>query len=145
MKKAATPLISQMTPRNTAQKRKSPLHLLFLPVAFLGGAAFCYVSVQVVCAAAGLFRPGVASLASHAEPAQTLIVIPLLFASIPVGLLLTNLVIWMIPPARRFFIHEASGRPKGDFTSANRALLKLALFSIPPLFCFAFCVAIFAK
>jgi hypothetical protein len=134
-----------MTPISTEEKRKRPLHLLFLPVAFLGGAAFCYASVQFVCAAAGLLRPGIAPFASHGETAKTLIVIPLLFASIPVGLLLTNLVIWIIPPARRFFDHEASGRPGGDFASANRALLRLAMYSVPPLFCFALCVAIFAK
>ena len=134
-----------MTPINTAQKRKSPLHLLFLPIGFIGGAAFCYASVQLVCAAAGQFKPGITSFASHAEPAKTLIVLPLLFASIPVGLLLTNLVIWVIPPARRGFDREASGRRGGDFASSSRALLKLAIYSIPPLFCFALCVAIFAK
>ena len=134
-----------MTPIITAQKRKSPLHLLFLPIAFIGGAAFCYSSVQLVCIAAGLLRSGSPSFSGHAEPAKTLIVVPLLFASIPVGLLLTNLVIWIIPPARRFFIQEASGRPGEDFASSNRALLKLAMYSIPPLLCFALCVAIFAK
>ena len=132
-----------MTPRNSIMKGKSPLHLLFLPVAFLGGAAFCYLSVQLVCTVAALFRPGIPSFASHAEPAKTLIVIPLLFASIPVGLLLTNLFIWTIPPARRFFMREASGRPGGDFASANRALLKLIIYSAPPLFGLALCVALF--
>ena len=96
------------------QERRSPLHLLFLPVAIIGGAGFCYSSVQIVCAAARFLRPGIVSFADYAEPAKTLIVIPLLVASIPIGLLLTNLVIWIIPPARRFFIQEASGRPGED-------------------------------
>lgn len=134
-----------MAPTKTAQKRKSPLHLLFLPIGFTGGAVFCYASVQLVCAVAGLFRPSITSFAGHAEPAKTLIVLPLFFASIPVALLLTNLVTWIIPPARRFFDREASGRRRGDFASACHALLKVAMYSVPPLFFFALCVAIFAN
>jgi hypothetical protein len=122
--------------RTPTRQRKSPLHLLFLPLILLGGAAFCYSSVQIVCAVAGLFRPGIASFANLSEPAKTLIVIPLLFASIPVGLLLTNLVIWIIPPARRFFNREAAERPGEDFASSNRDLLKIAKYSIPPLLFF---------
>jgi hypothetical protein len=127
------------------RQRKSPLHLLFLPIAFFAGAAFYYASVQLICAAAGVFHPRLESFASYGETAKTLIVIPLFFASIPVGLLLANLAIWLIPPARRFSVREANGRPGGGFRSANRGLLKLAMFSGPPLFGLAFCVAVLAK
>jgi len=134
-----------MTPSDTEQKRKSPVHLLFLPVTFLSGAAFCYLSVHLVCALAIFLRPSVASFGNHGEIAKTLIVIPILFASIAVGLLATNWIIWAIPPARRFFIREAAQRRGTNFVTANRELLTLAMYSIPPLFCFAFCVALFAK
>jgi len=134
-----------MTPSDREQKRKSPVHLLFLPVTFLSGAAFCYLSVQLVCAVARLLRPSATSFENHSEPAKTLIVIPILFASIAVGLLATNWIIWAIPPARRFFIREAAQRRGKSFASTNRELLKLAMYSIPPLFCFALCVALFAR
>lgn len=79
------------------------------------------------------------------ERAKIFIVMPLLFASIPVGLLLSNIVIWTIPPLRRFFVGEAADHERGNFAAANRGLLKLAALGIPPLFAAALAAALGVK
>lgn len=123
--------------------RKSALQLLLLPVVLVGAGACCYASVRLVCAVAGLLRPASIPFLSRTELTKTLIVIPLLVASFPLGLLLANLTVWLLPPVRRFFVREAAGRPRGDFATANRDVLKLAATVFVPLFLIALCAAMF--
>ncbi len=106
--------------------RKSPWHLVFVPMAFAVGAGFCYASVQVVCWMAGRWSNGGGSFGSLPEHTKIFVILSLLFASIPIGFLATNLMIWSVPPLRRFFIREAQEREGRSFWVANQGLLKVA-------------------
>ena len=47
------------------------------------------------------------------------------------GLVLANYALWLIPPIRRTLEQNSRGVPGASFKAANRALLKVARFSIP--------------
>lgn len=125
--------------------KKSPAHLLLLPVAFGIMGACCYVLVALACALASLSSKEVHGFSSYGETAKSLIVIPLLLASVPIGFLATNLVVWSIPPLRRFFVREAHGRRKGSYSESMRGLVVFSKYCMPPLLAIGFGAALFGK
>jgi hypothetical protein len=125
--------------------RKSPAHLLLLPVAFGIMGACSYALVALACALAALSREEVHGFSGYGETAKGLIVVPLLLASVPVGFLASNLIVWSIPPLRRFFDREARGRPDGSFSASMRGLLVFAKYWMPPLLAIGFGAAFFGR
>jgi hypothetical protein len=136
--KATAARIPHRTPR-------SPTHLLLLPFVFGAAAAFCYVAMHAACAAGAIYRGGSRSFADYDNSSQALISIPLMVASIPVGLLIGNLLIWIVPPFRRYFAAEARARMGENFGTANQGLIRLAEHWVPPLIVFSFLVAAFGN
>jgi len=55
----------------------------------------------------------------------------LLFAWLPVAMVLGNLLVAAIPAVRRALDNEARGVPGTDFASANRGLMKAVAFITP--------------
>jgi hypothetical protein len=53
-----------------------------------------------------------------------LLVMPLFVPAITLSLLISNLVMWLIPPARRAMNAEAAGDPEMTFRGANLGLIK---------------------
>lgn len=119
--------------------KKSPIHLLLLPFVFGIAGATCYALVQIAC------YPSDGGFSGYREPIKTLIVIPFLLASFPVGLVATNLIAWSISPVRRFFESEAEGRPNGSFAASMRRLLTLSKYWIPPFLAIGFGAAFFGR
>lgn len=62
---------------------------------------------------------------------SVLLVVPLFFAALPIGMILANLAAWLIPPARRAFTREAEGVEGASFRQATCELGKLALILVP--------------
>lgn len=125
-----------------AVRPKSPVHLWFLPVVLLAGAGFCFGGVLLVCLLAGWMRPGSGSFNSFGETSKILIVMPLFFASIPLGFLSGNALIWSIPPLRRYFVSEAAGRGGVTFRGSQKGLMKMAAFMVPLMFVFSLAAAL---
>ena len=119
--------------------KKSPIHLLLLPFVFGIAGATCYTLVQIAC------YPGDGGFAGYREPIKTLIVIPFLLASLPVGLIGANLLAWSTPPIRRFFDRETKGRRNGSFAESIRRLLTLSKYWIPPFLAIGFGAALFGR
>jgi hypothetical protein len=128
-----------------SRPRKSPAHLLLLPFAFGIMGACCYALVLLACALAVLSSKEVQGFSSYGETAKSLIVVPLLLASLPVGFLATNLLVWSIPPLRSSFDREAHGRAHGSFSASMRGLLKFAKYWMPPLLAIGFGAALFGR
>jgi hypothetical protein len=59
-----------------------------------------------------------------------LMVFALTPGSVAAGLVLTDFMAWLIPPARRTFDAEAAGYPGTDFLSATRGLWSLARWAL---------------
>ena len=125
--------------------KKSPAHLLLLPVAFGIMGVCCYGLVVLACALAALSSKGVHGFAVYGETAKSLIVVPMLLASVPVGFLASNLLVWSIRPLRGFFDREAHGRPDGSFSASMHRLLVFAKYWVPPLLAIGFGAAFFGR
>lgn len=110
------------TPIERELPRKDPRHLLMLPFVFGIAGAVCYALVSLAC------QMNDGGFSAYSESAKTLIVIPFLFASLPIGLLGANLLAWSIPPIRRFFDREVQGRPNASFRDSMRGLLIFAKY-----------------
>jgi hypothetical protein len=54
-----------------------------------------------------------------------------LFASIPIGMIVGNFLVRLLPAARRALDREAAEIPDGSYATAQRALWKLALILAP--------------
>lgn len=125
--------------------RKSPMHLLLLPVAFgvMGGCSYMLVRATVSMAVAA--RPEIHSFSSYGELSKTLIVLPMLFASIPLGFIAADFVAWGIPPLRRHFERDAKKVANGDFKHAIAGLLALAKYGSFPLIVLSAGVSLFGR
>src|SRR5439155_26186365 len=66
-----------------------------------------------------------------------------LFAAIPVGLFLSNCIVWCIPPYRRASEREAQGVWHASFADAQKDLLLLALCMGLPVLIASFVAALF--
>ena len=55
----------------------------------------------------------------------------LVLATIPVSLLMTNCLVWLVGPARRALEAEAKPYPGASFSASQRALLGLAGWWVP--------------
>lgn len=126
-----------------SRPRKSAAHLFLLPVTFGIAGVVCSLLVFAAVRLAGELHHDARSFCTDTELTKTLIVLPMMFASFPLGLLGSNLVAWLIPPARRYFDREAKGRPRGDFGTAMRDLLRLAKFVSTALAAVGFGAAFF--
>jgi len=69
----------------------------------------------------------------------------MMFAPAPgamvLGFMLGNLIVWLIPPARRTLDAEATGYPGTSFRDAMQDLTKVCLWTLPAGFCVAFLAA----
>lgn len=134
-------LIPHEDDADVQQPRKHPWHLVFLPMALGVGAVFCYVSVRVVCWLGGAWGKGGGTFGNLHENTKIFVIIPLLLASIPIGFLTTNLIIWTAPPLREFFVRESLAREGRSFKVANLGLLKVAGIAVPLAFAFSLWIA----
>ena len=126
--------------RQRTKRRKSPWNLVLIPLGFGSMAFICYTLFQLMWRVhtwlhpdhVGRFREFWAEgIGFPAFISSFLLVMPLLFAAIPLGMIFANAVAWCIPPARRAFAREANGVKWASFPEAMRGLTKLALVMAP--------------
>ena len=133
-----------------AQKRakrvKSPWNLLQLPLT-IGGIAMTYwVFIQIDFLIIRIIRPDHPALNSYlSEDTREFIEIPFFFAAMPIGMMISNIVIWLIPPLRRIQEREAIGHKGTDFKGSMRGLGVFALIVIPVGFSISILVALFGR
>ncbi len=60
-----------------------------------------------------------------------LLLIPLLFAAIPLSLSIANCIVWCVPPARRAFEREGKADEWMSFSVAMYRLWRLSLWIVP--------------
>ena len=125
--------------------QKSPAHLLLLPIVFGVIGLSCYAGVRLACALAAIFRPNIQSFSSYHETTKTLIVIPSFLASIPLGFIVANLLVYAVRPLRHFFDQEAKSRGGDGFKKAMRDLLMFSKYWIPLMVAIGLGAALFGK
>jgi hypothetical protein len=125
--------------------RKSAAHLFLVPVTFGVAGACCYLLVFAAVEIAVAFRSEIQGFSSYGELSKTVIVLSMLFASFPLGLVASNLVVWSIPPVRRYFDSEAESRAGDGFKRATAGLLLLAKYWSSALISVGAAVALFGR
>ena len=128
-----------MTYINSAKKRgrrrKSTWNLILLPITISLVGAF-YWSFFIINELLHTFIYAEESFEiddSHTIGPILASIAPL-FAALPLGMLLGNLVVRQIPPARRALDAEAHGHPATGYTQSQRAIFKLAVILVPVSF-----------
>lgn len=119
--------------RQRNQRRKSawnflllawvPLWLLFV---FLGSVMFWYLHISIYSEHTSIreFWRGALDLP------RLLMLIPTLLATLPVAMFVTNVLVYLIPPARRAMEEEDRDVPGVDYRSSQNALLKTSAVSL---------------
>ena len=126
--------------RQRAKRRKSPWNLVLLPLGLCSMAFICYALFQVMWHVHTLFYPEhsgrlrefwVRGISGRAFVSSFMLLMPLLIAAIPLGMIFANAVAWCIPPARRAFAQEANGVKWASFPEAMGGLTKIAFVIVP--------------
>ena len=124
-----------------AARRKSPWNILLFMVGFICiGLIWFYLSKHIIY----LFQSPTASFKDISDKNNVqmiFITIPLFFPSIAWGYLCANILMWLVPPARKRFNKEAKGHKKCSFKEATGGLFKAAV--ILSIICIP--IAIFAS
>jgi|SRR5262249_47711030 len=129
--------------RERAAKRKSPWDFVGMGLAFLLMPILWYYLFQLAWRLHLHFYPMHAGhgkefwgegISTRAFASSFLMLIPLFYPAIIGGLLISNVVMWLIPPARRVMDREAAGDPEMTFGGANTGLIKWGLIGSPICF-----------
>ena len=113
--------------RSRAQRRKSLWNVLLFVFAFLSiGFITFYSSKYIIYLFQSATTP-FSTIAQKHDIQLIFITLPLFLVSIPWGLMLGNILIWLIPPARRTLDKEAEGYKGCSFEESMRNLFKMAL------------------
>lgn len=130
-----------------AQRRRSPWNLLLIPFFTLGGGGSAYLLFQAMWRIHLLFYPEHAGrvtefwrsgLSFRSFVSSFLLLMPLLFASVPIGLILANALAWCVSPARRAFEREAEGVKWASFRQSMHGLWLMARLVVPACFLLSF-------
>jgi hypothetical protein len=124
--------------RRRARRRKSAWNILLFPLCFGGWLVCWYVLFQLVWKfhttiypehQLAEFWPREISMANFIL--SFLMVFPIAPAAMALGFMLGNVLICLIPPARRVLDAEARGYPGTSFVESMRGLLKICLWALP--------------
>ena len=116
--------------RQRSQRRKSPWNLLLPLFGFPAWGALCFLIGWAAEKVHGFLHPTSVPLFGNG-PMQmntALVLFPSLFVALCPAFLLTNVAVYLIPPARRAMNAEDRDYPGTDYTSSQRALSKAALW-----------------
>jgi H+/gluconate symporter-like permease len=113
--------------RHRSRRRRSPWNLLlplfalplWVAIAFMLGWVFSGLHGLLSPATAPLFASGPLSFPT------ALVIFPALLSALCPALLLTNFLVYRVPPARRAMDAEDLDHPGTDYASSQRALSKL--------------------
>ena len=113
--------------RTRAQRRKSPWNILLLVFSFssIGFIAF-HLSKFIIYLFQAQRTPFPVIAKGH-DIELIFITIPSFITALPWGLMAGNILIWLIPPARKALDKEAQGHKGCSFKESMAVLLKIAL------------------
>jgi hypothetical protein len=111
--------------RQRAKRRRSPWNLLLVLIVIIVSGGVIYVSAQALLAIQRCLISDDAIFWSYTTIGGTLMFIPLIILSFGIGMMITNLIMWLIRPARMAFDKEAIGIKGASFSEAMKGLATL--------------------
>jgi hypothetical protein len=113
--------------RTRARRRKSLWNLLLIPLVIGFVALVGWTLATVLLSIQRKLMPEDIIFSSFTNIAGLLMFVPIIFPSFAVGMMIANLIIWCIPPARAALDKEAEGVKHASFREAMRDLSKISL------------------
>jgi hypothetical protein len=118
--------------RTRAKRVKNPWTLIQIPLVVAGIAGCTWAFLELLLLIIGHFRANHTTLESYSvKNVRDFIVIPLAFAAMPIGMMFSNTVVWLIPPLRKIQETEAANHNETNFRNSMRGLAAFAIFSVP--------------
>jgi hypothetical protein len=116
--------------RERSRRRKSAWNLLLPLFALPLWCTFTFLLGWAALALHTLLRPEAVSLfaSGSLRLSTALVLFPIMFSALCPALLLTNFLVYLIPPARRAMNAEDRDYPGTDYDSSRRALSKLGFW-----------------
>jgi hypothetical protein len=137
----------QVNARSRAQRRKSAWNLLLPIVAFPCMVLFTYALVMAGHQVHALLRGSGETLAGFfagpMRPATFLVLIPSFLVAVMPALMMANVGSYFIGPARRAMEAEVRDDPASRFAASQKALSRVAAWSLAPWVACALCAALF--
>jgi len=126
--------------RDRARKRKAASKtgwdLIFLPIGFAAIGGYWYGFTRLFLWLHFLVFPADlqhsdAVLGGSLTLPQALMFLVPMFSAVPLGLMTSNVLMWLVPPARRASEKKAEGVKWASFRQAQLVLFKMALVLVP--------------
>ena len=112
-----------------ARRRRSRWNLLLIPAVLLPIIAVWVAAVLLAQQAHILLYPSQTLRNAKGLWVIVAVMSPVL-AAVPLGMLIGNLLVWQVGPARRALNREAEADPTTTYGASQSALLKFALFGV---------------
>src|SRR5215472_13003491 len=106
-----------------AKRRRSKWNLLLAAFTVISIGLTWYFLALLLIALRNLFFPDEAFLVNGTHLGNIVVHVLPFFPSLGIGLMIANLCVWLVPPARRALDREASGSRDGGFKASNLALM----------------------
>ena len=122
-----------------ARRRKTPWNLALIPLVFGGWLVLWWAFLRLAWRAHELLYPEHAGRLRDFWPAgvsaapfvsSLLIVFGPMVPALVIGMLIANALLWLVRPARQALEAEARPHPGTDFRTAQRTLLRIAVWSL---------------
>jgi hypothetical protein len=120
--------------RERQRSSKTVWDLIFLPIGFAAIGGYWYAFARLFLWVHLLVHPAerLQFLANGPMTvAQALMFLVPVLSSIPLGLMTSNVLMWLVPPARRASEKKAEGVKWASFRESQLALFKMALMLVP--------------
>jgi hypothetical protein len=117
--------------RKRRARRRSAWNLLLIPVVLATWLTIWYVSVRAMGQLVRQTHPGLQFVLLPDSGGGTVMGLGLLIAWLPVAMLISNLLIAAVAPARHALDREAQAVPGTDLVSANRGLMRATFVMTP--------------
>jgi hypothetical protein len=118
------------------QRSKTGWDLVFLPIGFAAIGVYWYAFakfflwIHILLYPADIARLKILT-SGPMTLAQALIFLAPALPSIPLGFMTSNILMWLVPPARRASEKKAQGVKWASFRQAQRSLFSAALLLVP--------------
>lgn len=123
-----------------ASRRRSLWNLVLIPFVFGGAALVTIALFQVMWHIHVTIYPDHVNqlrefwgegVSAASFISSLLLLLPLMIASFPISMLITNSVVWLIPPARRALDKEAEGVKWASFRESMQGLWSITRILVP--------------
>jgi hypothetical protein len=116
--------------KQRAKRRKSPWNFALIPFAIAGIGLVWFVFVRILLLLQNKLIPTNTIFSNQTSLGAILLYIPPIFPAICLGLVVANILLWSIRPAREILDKEAEGTKGASFIDSTKGLLRLSIIFI---------------